>query len=691
MGFFSRTPKEALSKAQREHPPLAQAGRDPKKDLGREVYSLLEPHLPASVKNVFASGSAVIGEIGILSPAAYANRISKGKYWIEVYSGLAPFFDALSRAMYSSMNMIGAGAAAEAPATSMEQADLAMERILRHFATTRGIVASTCVLSESQEVLARKLAESAESFVVAHELGHVLIWQQEGSKAFSPEHEILADKIALSIVAGIQTEGTPPPLDVVSGAYAGAEFALRVFSALNRLGYEFRTEDPHPYPKDRLESLRQLASGMFGNLYGFIYVSSLAFSHDFLLERMEQRVTAPADAGIQPSILRSVTPIRGLALLAPWITMYAHEKRSLSDAAKQFVSMFDLAGPGARTLAKNVASMYVEGPLSVDEKMLSQVQLEKAALRKIIVALPEPWSMMLTDAVAEAENAKAASFGPPGTHDVDSAKYTAAYTEKACLAAGSPDQFKPGFDALQILLRPDGPDWVIGSPDVAAETPADRGRTIKINAPFKFSAMHAEHGKGCACGCKGKCILVFMLSEEVPAVLKVYNSKSLIEAVRKSDAASVAHFLELGVDLGAKDSAGATALMYAAQEGMADIVKLLLDHGVDVELNHADGRTPLMFATSNGHAGAAVLLLDSDADIDAKTTSGWTALLYAAWLGKHEMVKLLLDRGADINAKANNGATALLLAMANHHEDLAKYFLERGANPDAQIHFSSGA
>lgn len=69
--------------------------------------------------------------------------------------------------------------------------------------------------------------------------------------------------------------------------------------------------------------------------------------------------------------------------------------------------------------------------------------------------------------------------------------------------------------------------------------------------------------------------------------------------------------------------------MFAAQEGLKDIVKMLLNNG---------------------------------ADPNAQGSLGDTALMYAAWYGHKDIAKILIDAGANVNAKARHDEPAIIWA-----------------------------
>lgn len=84
--------------------------------------------------------------------------------------------------------------------------------------------------------------------------------------------------------------------------------------------------------------------------------------------------------------------------------------------------------------------------------------------------------------------------------------------------------------------------------------------------------------------------------------------KMLIGAAQEGRADRVAHFLDRGVDVNAKDRFGDSALIVAAEHGHADVVTLLIQRGADVNIADADGQTPLAWAVARKHHSVMELL-----------------------------------------------------------------------------------
>lgn len=182
---------------------------------------------------------------------------------------------------------------------------------------------------------------------------------------------------------------------------------------------------------------------------------------------------------------------------------------------------------------------------------------------------------------------------------------------------------------------------------------------------------------------------------------------------------------ERGVDVNKTDSAGKTALMFAAEAGYVECVNWLIGYGADVyktdktgstALSHAsaqrrdmciqalleagshecvdkpnlNGQTPLMLAARSERDNIQCLqhLLNAGADINMKDMLGYTALAHAAENGNVNCVETLLEAGSQtlINISNTDSQTPLMLAAGSNGDNVQclQKLLSAGADPNLE-------
>ena len=90
-------------------------------------------------------------------------------------------------------------------------------------------------------------------------------------------------------------------------------------------------------------------------------------------------------------------------------------------------------------------------------------------------------------------------------------------------------------------------------------------------------------------------------------------SQEVLDAERKINERIQQALLAKGADVNAKDSAGMTALMWAAYYRRNDAVQALLVKGADVNAEDEDGGSALMYAVDWGHKEIVELLKEAGA------------------------------------------------------------------------------
>jgi hypothetical protein len=90
----------------------------------------------------------------------------------------------------------------------------------------------------------------------------------------------------------------------------------------------------------------------------------------------------------------------------------------------------------------------------------------------------------------------------------------------------------------------------------------------------------------------------------------------LFVAVSSGDANEVRSLLRRGASPLARDSAGMTPLMCAAECGRDEIAQMLIGSGSPLDVSDRYGMTPLLHAVRGGHVGMVAMLLGSSAADD---------------------------------------------------------------------------
>ena len=164
-------------------------------------------------------------------------------------------------------------------------------------------------------------------------------------------------------------------------------------------------------------------------------------------------------------------------------------------------------------------------------------------------------------------------------------------------------------------------------------------------------------------------------------IVTVEAQSGLLDAVKAGDTVRVRAFIDKRADVNATQADGTTALHWAVDRDVPEMVQILIRAGANVKATNRYGATPLWLASVNGNSKTMAMLLEAGADASSANADGETALMVAARTGRNDAVSLLLTRGADPNAKESwRGQTALMWAAAEGHADVIKTLVARGAD-----------
>lgn len=156
-----------------------------------------------------------------------------------------------------------------------------------------------------------------------------------------------------------------------------------------------------------------------------------------------------------------------------------------------------------------------------------------------------------------------------------------------------------------------------------------------------------------------------------------YTPDAFVQSADNGDLNAVKLFLRAGMDPGATDDEGSTALMQAAWKGHTKVVAALLKAGADV--NQRKGRhSALLSAASGGHIDSLRILLDKGPDAEVIDD----AFVEAVKTRHHEIARVLAERGADVKKVGTLAMTVLAEGGWGDEEvrDTVKFLLDLGAN-----------
>src|SRR5689334_18281934 len=181
-----------------------------------------------------------------------------------------------------------------------------------------------------------------------------------------------------------------------------------------------------------------------------------------------------------------------------------------------------------------------------------------------------------------------------------------------------------------------------------------------------------------------------------------FGSSALTEAAIIGSAPIIEALLKAGADPNIKNPDGETPLMAAARSGKVDAAKALLAAGADVNAKETwGGQSAIMWAAAQGQADMVKFLASKDASLNDHgkvnqwerkiiqeprpkdmNKGGFTPLHYAAREGCVACVQNLLAAGADPDSEDPDRETPLRLALENLHFDPAAVLVKGGADLD---------
>ena len=162
----------------------------------------------------------------------------------------------------------------------------------------------------------------------------------------------------------------------------------------------------------------------------------------------------------------------------------------------------------------------------------------------------------------------------------------------------------------------------------------------------------------------------------------VYKGKTvLMWAAQNGMDELLTQIIKSKIDLNRKDPAGRTALSLAILSQQENAVKLLVNAGANCTLQDHAGTHPLERAAQLGNLTIVNSLLQNLSHVNEANAQKNTPLILAAQRGYTDIMEALIKKGADIKHRNKTSHTAIMLASKNGHLSAVKLLLKYGADP----------
>jgi len=178
--------------------------------------------------------------------------------------------------------------------------------------------------------------------------------------------------------------------------------------------------------------------------------------------------------------------------------------------------------------------------------------------------------------------------------------------------------------------------------------------------------------------------LVLVIALVLTAALGAQQQVSPVaDAAMRGDKTAIATLIKQGLDVGAAQGDGMTALHWAAERGDAEMAEVLIYAGANISAVTRIGLyTPLHLAAKAASAAVAKVLIKGGADVNAKADpSGATPMHLAALSGSADVIHVLAGAKADVNARENEWEqTPLIFAASANRASAITALIKLGAD-----------
>lgn len=134
-------------------------------------------------------------------------------------------------------------------------------------------------------------------------------------------------------------------------------------------------------------------------------------------------------------------------------------------------------------------------------------------------------------------------------------------------------------------------------------------------------------------------------------------------------------FLEAGMDVNARDSAGTPMISMATRHERKEMIDWLVKNGADINVVSEDrGYSPIMDAVWKSNYDIAKYFVNKGAHLDTVSRDGQPVLVLAVGTGNEKICELLVSNGANPSMKDDMGMSALEYARLFKKDKLVSIF-----------------
>ena len=272
-----------------------------KSDWAQNLLDYIKPRFDPAFRSLIDSDLIAIGTVGNPSPDVYVKKLDKG-YAIVFHAGLKDFIYRVARAIATRFRARGREYDTLTGDGLQETARLIAE-IFWWYQETGHASGPQYPIDKDQIRIANLLAVESESFLIAHEIGHIIADAIDSDSlplidlpeqaSPSQRDEYTADFLGLQLALELNS-GSPKLVEFNAPLrYAAAEFALQIFRGLEELGFDFH--DSHPAAGLRIEFIRREMQRRCADDNSWRHLSSLALAIDSLFSRIIQIIAEPGE------------------------------------------------------------------------------------------------------------------------------------------------------------------------------------------------------------------------------------------------------------------------------------------------------------------------------------------------------------------------------------------------------------